>query len=229
MREPVEVRGSMLTSLKNPAPACIRHLVVTLILCLSTDPVAATSVRQLTFAELCDHSDLVIEGRVVAAEAREDGLGGGIGTYIRIEVLDRLKGPDVGAELELRFAGGTVAGHSLTISDLRIPEVGEVGIYFVESLRERHINPLVGWSQGHFLELVDEQTGLPRVFTPDKRAVLGVGSSASSLPQRQILSGDGTALEVQVAAARGPSQAAMSAIDFKTLVRQGIAARGTPP
>ena len=218
----------MVTSPPLPAPAWIRPLVVALILCGSPDPVAATSVRQLTFAELCDHSDLVIEGRVVAAEARADGLGGGIGTYIRIDVLDRLKGPDVGAELELRFAGGTVAGHSLTISDLRIPEVGEVGIYFIESLGEHQINPLVGWSQGHFLELVDDQTGLPRVFTPDKRAVLGIRSSASSLPQRQILSGNGTALEVQVAAARGPSQAAMSTLDFKNLVRQSIAARGTP-
>ena len=218
----------MVKSPPNPAPAWILCLVVALVLSVAAGPVAATSVRQLTFAELCDHSDLVIEGRVVAAEARADGLGGGIGTYIRIEVLDRLKGPDVGPELELRFAGGTVAGHSLTISDLRIPEVGELGIYFVESLGERQINPLVGWSQGHFLELVDNQAGVPRIFTPDKRAVLGIRSRASSQPQRQILSGDGTALEVQVAPASGTPQPAMSALDFKNLVRQCIAARGTP-
>ena len=218
----------MHTCSPNLSPAWIRCLVVGWVLGIAANPVAATSVRQFTFAELGDHSDLIIEGRVVAAEARADGLGEGIGTYIRIEVLDRLKGPNTGSEVELRFAGGTVAGRSLTISDMRMPEVGEVGIYFVESLLERQVNPLVGWSQGHFVELIDDQSGLPRVFTPDKRAILGMRSNASSTQQRPVLPGNGTVSDVQVAAARGPSRAAMRAPDFKKLVRQSMAHGASP-
>jgi hypothetical protein len=195
----------------------------------TTLPVVASSILQFTFDELNDHADLIVEGRVVAAESRVEP-GGQIATYVRIAVLERLKGPDVGSELELRFAGGSVAGLSLEIADMRLPAVGEVGIYFVESLLERQVHPLVGWSQGHFVELNDPTTGRPGVFTPEGKAVLGIGRDISLTRRRQVVPGTGTALEVQVegGAAVAP-QSALAVSEFKDRIRRSIAAVAADP
>ena len=207
-----------------------RSIALSMGLCLATitaTPVVASSVLQFTFDELNDHADLIIEGRVVAAQSRVEYPGGRIATYVRIAVLERLKGPDVGSEVELRFAGGTVGGLSLEIADMRLPAVGEVGIYFVESLRERQVHPLVGWSQGHFLERNDKKTGLPGVFTPAGKAVLGIGRAASVVQRRPVLSGTGTALEVLTEDAPTASRPAMSATEFKDTIRRTVAALAT--
>lgn len=188
-------------------------------------PVFATSVRQLAFAELCDRADLIIEGRVVATDARNEGPGRGIRTYVRIEVLDRLKGPAVGTEIELRFAGGSVAGRTMSVGDMRMPAVGEVGIYFVESLGRSQIHPLVGWDQGHFLEQLDEATGAAGIYTPSGRAVLGIGADASRTQPRPVQSGHGMALEVEVAADEGEPRQPMSVEAFKKRVREVVTAQ----
>jgi len=208
-------------------PDRLRQLLMAVIVSIAAIPGAATSIRQFTFAELSDHAALVIEGMVIAAVAREDGVGGGIGTFVRIRVLDRLKGPVVGPEVELRFAGGTVADRTLQFADMVIPKIGETGVYFVESVESYQINPLVGWSQGHFVEIADAQTGLRRVYTPDGRAILGIGGGPETA-QQQVLSGShGTALEIQVASKRGRSPQAMNSTEFKDLIRRDIALRGS--
>jgi len=195
------------------------------VLALVAAPVAATSVLQFSVDELADHADLVIEGRVVSAESRIETPGGKIATYVRIAVLDRIKGPDVGAELELRFVGGTVGDYTLEIADMLMPVVGETGIYFVESLRERQVNPLVGWSQGHFTEQVDPQNGRRGVYTPAGRAVSGISAGAAGAQQRQVVPGTGTALGVVVEEGLTPSRPAMSVADFKAEIRRRVAAR----
>jgi hypothetical protein len=207
-------------------PDRLRHLLIAVTLSIAALPGAATSIMQFTFAELSDHASLIIEGKVIAAVAREDGLGGGIGTYVRIRVLDRLKGSDVGPEIELRFAGGTVADRTLQFADMVIPKLGETGVYFVESVDSYQINPLVGWSQGHFVEIADAQSGLRRVYTPDRRAILGIGGGPGAQEQ-QVLSGSrGTALEIQLAKKRGRSPQAMNSTGFKDFIRRDIALRG---
>ena len=206
-------------------PVRLRLLLIAAILSFAARPGAATSIKQFTFPELSDHASLIIEGKVIAAEARADGLGGGIGTYVRVRVLDRLKGPEFGPEVELRFAGGTVADRTLQVADMVIPKLGETGVYFVESVDAYQINPLVGWSQGHFVEIADAQTGLRRVYTLDRRAILGIGGGPSA-QERPALSGNhGTALEIQVAKKPGQSSHAMSSTEFKDSIRRDIALR----
>ena len=208
------------------SPVRLRYLLVAVILSIAALPGAATSIKQFTFAELSDHSSLIIEGRVIAAEARDDGLGGGIGTYVRIQVLDRLKGPDVGPEVELRFAGGTVSDRTLQFADMVIPTLGETGVYFVESVDSYQMNPLVGWSQGHFVEIADAQSGLRRVYTPDRRAILGIGGGPGAQEQQVVSGSGGTALEIQSAKKRGRSPQAMNSTEFKDFIRRDIASRG---
>jgi hypothetical protein len=203
-----------------------RSIVLSMGLCLATitaTPVVASSVLQFTFDELNDHADLIIEGRVVAVQSRMEDPGGQIATYVRIAVLERLKGPDVGSEIELRFVGGTVEGLSLEITDMRLPAVDEVGIYFVESLRERQVHPLVGWSQGHFIEQNDDETGQTGVFTAAGEAVTGIRSDVTVVQRRQVLPGTGTALAVLTRQASSASQPAMKAAEFKNTIRRAVA------
>lgn len=188
-------------------------------------PALASSVRQLAFTEICDRAELIFEGRVVATDARNEGPGRGIRTYVRIEVLDRLKGPAAGSEIELRFAGGSVAGHTMSVGDMRMPAVGEVGIYFVESPGGAQIHPLVGWDQGHFIEQFDEATGAAGIFTPSGHAVLGIAKNAAPTEPRRVLSGHGAALGIEIAAATTESPRPIGVQAFKDRVREVLAAQ----
>ncbi len=208
-------------------PDRLRQLLMAVMLSIAAIPGAATSIRQFTFAELSDHASLIIEGKVIAAVAREDGLGGGIGTYVRIRVLDRIKGPDVGPEVELRFAGGTVADRTLQFADMVIPKPGETGVYFVESVDAYQINPLVGWSQGHFVEIADAQVGLRRVYTSDGRAILGIAGGPGAQQQQMLSGSHGTVLDMQVAKKRGRSSQAMNSTEFKDFIRRDLALRAS--
>jgi len=210
----------------NRRPVWLRRLLLAIPLFIAAFASVATSVKQFTFAELNDRASLIVEGKVLAVQAREDGLGGGIGTYVLIQVLDPLKGPDVGSEVELRFSGGTVADRTLQFADMVIPKNGEKGIYFIESLDAYQINPLVGWSQGHFIERMDTQTGLRKIYTPDGRAVLGLGDQSREQEQKVLSGSDGTASDIQVANKKGRSSHAMSSTDFKALIRRNTALQG---
>ena len=55
--------------------------------------------------------------------------------------------------------------------------VGEIGIYFVESLGRAQVHPFHGGPQGHFLVVPDPSTGEEQVFTLDRKPVVGVTSS----------------------------------------------------
>lgn len=116
----------------------------------TTLPLHASTVLQMSFSEVVQHAELVFEGRVLAVESRTvpDGM---IHTFVTFAVLDVLKGDDTLAEIELSFLGGQVGTQRLQVTDLEVPEVGETGFYFVESLVNAQVNPLVGWTQGHYL------------------------------------------------------------------------------
>ena len=75
--------------------------------------------------------------------------------------------------------GGVFNGQIVQVSGMRIPEMDEQGIYFVESMSQDLINPLIGWSQGHFI-IVDDN-GTRRISTAGNQPVLDV-EAVSSIP-----------------------------------------------
>jgi hypothetical protein len=79
----------------------------------------------------------------------------------------------------LRFLGGTVGNKTMAICDMKFPQPGERGIYFVASLERMQVHPLYGWSQGHFLLWPDE-TGTDRVMTSSEQPVTEIMQSISS-------------------------------------------------
>jgi len=131
-----------------------------------------STVLEMSFQDVLGHAELVFEGHVTDVQSRreDDGM---IHTFVRFDVLDVLKGDYAGATLELRFLGGTVGTARLDVTDMLVPQVAERGIYFVESLAAPQVNPLVGWSQGHFL--IEPQAGGEQgVLTANHEPVLAV-------------------------------------------------------
>lgn len=132
----------------------------------------ASSVVEVSMDEMLQQSQLVFEGTVTAISAKENSQKR-IHTYVTFEVKDILKGEYPGNTLTLRFLGGTVGDLTLAVSDMRLPQEGEHGIYFVESLERFQVNPLYGWSQGHFI-VERDATGSERVMTNRRLPVTGV-------------------------------------------------------
>ena len=124
--------------------------------------------------------------------------------------------------LELRFSGGTVNGETVEVSGLRLPEVGEQGIYFIESVSRNLVNPLLGWSQGHYLIL--EDGGERLISTADEQlitAIQPVSNVPSSLRRaRRLIEGSGDTAEGVVSSESVSDQGTAMTVDqFKDEIR----------
>lgn len=213
-----------------------RRLLFLLPLLLALRPAWAASVLQVDVDELLERAALVFEGRVTASRADWNQARTSIVTTVRFAVLDVIKGEHPGDELALRFMGGSVDGLTLQIPGMVQPRVGERGIYFVETLARDQINPLLGWSQGHFRLRADAQ-GVQRVLTEDGMPVRGLepGSNpaqAARTAARPALS-EGRALGLALADDRQRTEEASDSASFKRALRTRLesirAGRGAGP
>lgn len=149
-------------------------------LCLLTfSPVFATTILGMDIDKVAQDAEFVFEGSVINSETRQDNNSGIISTYVTFQIDDIIKGVYSGDSVELKFMGGVFNGQIVEVSGMRIPEMSEQGIYFVESMSRDLINPLIGWSQGHFIILDDN--GTRRISTADNQPVLEV-QAVSSIP-----------------------------------------------
>ena len=148
----------------------------------------ASTIAGVALERMLEDSSLVFEGVVTEHESAFETPEGSIRTCLLFEVSDVIKGDDPGDTLRLCFSGGTVDGLTLEVTGSEIPKTGERGIYFVESTQRRLVNPLFGWSQGHFrIESVSGGPGVPgkraaavdRVVTERGRPVVDLETDAS--------------------------------------------------
>jgi hypothetical protein len=144
----------------------------------------ATSVREVSMDEMLQQSQFVFEGTAIAIKARESSKKR-IYTYVTFEIKDIIKGEYHSNTIILRFLGGTVGDLTLMVSDMRLPQEGEHGIYFVESLERYQVNPLYGWSQGHFI-VERDPAGSERVMTNRRLPIIGV---RDYMPDEQMTPG----------------------------------------
>tara|TARA_R100001377_G_scaffold62270_1_gene38128 strand:- start:407 stop:1051 length:645 start_codon:yes stop_codon:yes gene_type:complete len=180
----------------------------------------ASTVLQMSFEEVVDAAELVFEGRVTGLRS-QSSADGSIHTLVSFQISDVIKGEFAGAAIELRFLGGQVGMRGLQVSDMRMPEQGETGIYFVESLRDFQVNPLVGWAQGHFL-IEDLGSGASLVTTAGHVPVVSVQSAdgaPASLAEAQFSKGVAKGVSVRAGIASKASRG-LSAQQFKASVRE---------
>ena len=135
---------------------------------LNAGQVKASTVLKLSFDEVCQGAELIFEGRVVSKESRLSSTTGNPFTYFTFEIIDVIKGSYRSNIIELGFMGGSKGEYVMVVSDMRIPEIGERGIYFVENLSVQQVHPLCGWHQGHYLVLSDPSSGEEKVVPVQK-------------------------------------------------------------
>ena len=171
----------------NAFPQWQAERIVTALMCtlclLVFSQASATTIRGMDIDKVAADAEFVFEGEVINTETRQDSNNGNISTYVTFQVNDVIKGDYSGDSLELKFMGGIFEGEIVQVSGMRIPELSEQGIYFVESLSRDLINPLIGWSQGHFL-IVDDN-GTRRMSTTGNQPVLEVQGSFVYSKQHQ--------------------------------------------
>jgi len=162
----------------------VKHCLAAILLAsasLTASCASASVVEQVTLPQVVQGSQLIFEGQVISKQVRYAPNGDPF-TYFTFRILDVIKGNYTAPTIELGFMGGpTSNGLILQISDMRMPEVGEHGIYFVESLARQQVHPLYGWQQGHYL-VTPPQAGAPARVVPTN-APPGAMISAPTLMQ----------------------------------------------
>ena len=182
----------------------------------------ATTLIGMDIDQVARDAELIFEGRVINSETRQDSNSGIVSTYVTFAIADIIKGDYPSDTLELKFMGGEFNGEITAISGLTIPSLDEQGIYFVEALDRDLVNPLLGWSQGHFL--ISEDNGDRVVTTTDSKPVLDVQPVAAipasiKKPQALIEGKNDVAAGVNVDQAALSANRGLSVDEFKSRIR----------
>ena len=189
-------------------------VVAALTLCVCAAVPSSSSVLAVSLEQLSTASQLIFEGEVVGMTSDFNANQTSIHTYVTFRVVDVVKGTYTQPEITLRFLGGTVGEISLNVSDSTLPELGEPGIYFVESLERFQVNPLYGMDQGHFLIL---ESGSQRIMmTRNRRVITGLLSDEQP-PVDGLSNGIARGLSIDEA---GGSPESVTVFQFKQVIRQ---------
>ena len=183
------------------------------VLFLTCSVVTATTIQKLTFEQLSSGAELIFEGRVLSSQTSWNNSKTEIATEVTFKVVEVLSGDFQSSQLVLRFLGGTVDGHTMRVQATRYPEVGEQGVYFVESVSRKMVNPLLGWTQGHF----KIKEGV--IATVNDNIIVGIedsGAGSKSLVSEGVIS-EGVVAGVKTKQATS-SEAGMSVEEFKQLI-----------
>jgi len=145
---------------------------------LTSSFLSATSIQKFTFEEMVELSALIVEAEVIEVTTfTEKTL---VHTRVLMAVHDVLKGDDPGDYLELDFLGGETADLAVRVSGQDIPIAGEKGFYFIEDLSGNSVNPLIGWSQGHF-RIITDAKGTQRLLTDIQQEVMEITGNKNAI------------------------------------------------
>lgn len=216
------VRGtSSLSRADHRPPSLARALALSLSL-LACVSASGSSVLQVSFDELVVGANLIVEGRVLQVEARQDPHTPFIWTHVTLDVSEVLHGSLESDRIELRFLGGTAGGRTLRVTDMAVPEPGEQGIYFIENASRLQVHPLLGWQQGHF-RVEAGPDGVERVRATGRRTVAGITSVP--IPSPRDLS-SGIAAGIQTLSREAGTDAGMRPDEFKAAIRDVLSRHG---
>ncbi len=155
----------------------------------------ASTVREVDFAEAVNGSELVFEGVVVSKYTGISRETGQPFTYFLFHIQEVIKGTYRDQTITLGYLGGPKDDRFLVVTGMKMPDVGESGIYFVESLSRQQVHPLYGWQQWHLLKYVDTDgvTKVRRLEVPPDQA----SQAQSGIPTINQVSGNPTVGQVK--------------------------------
>ena len=171
--------------MKSPFPSYC--LLIVILFALIPHQSNATVIVKRSLNEVFNGSELVFQGRVISKVTRPSPESGNPFTYFTFEIIDIIKGSYGDPSIEIGFMGGQQGGLHLDIADMRMPEIGEEGIYFVETLDEQQVHPLFGWYQGHYLVIINSQT--------EQELVVPVREEIEAVKSRGLMIQQGVPLE----------------------------------
>lgn len=180
----------------------------------------ATTIRSVSLDQMAVEARLIFEGRVISRQILTDPISGRLFTRITFAVLDVIKGADPGEKLQLDFLGGRDQHLEYQVAEMVYPEINENGVYFVENPRQRLVNPLYGWTQGHFVSFQDA-SGVRRIRTATGKAVTRLEFEAKA-PTGKI---GRSVAEGVITRAQSQPQPAMTVDAFKQGVRRYLETR----
>ena len=154
-----------------------------IVLFLSTMPFSQlakpTSIQSIDFETLIDQSEFIFDGAVTKVEPRWNDDNTVIHSYVSFRIAEVIKGQYEGEQITLRFAGGEIGDNKFVYQGMTYPAINEKGIYFVETLHKNLINPLVGWSQGHYL--IDDNKMMTNLGEPVEDVQVSIKVSTGEL------------------------------------------------
>jgi hypothetical protein len=177
----------------------------------------ASTVLEVSLDDMLQNAEFVFEGNVIAVESKQSDPKR-IHTYVTFEVEDVIKGDYPKREITIRYLGGQVENLTVKVSGLRLPELGEHGIYFVESIRRNQVNPIFGWDQGHFI-INKDGNGNQRLLTNKRLPVLAVKKNA--VPSEKKINSRGVARELEVGQT-DESDKALTVEQFKDILHERL-------
>jgi hypothetical protein len=122
----------------------------------------ATTVPALSFNQIVDHAELIVEGTVEDIESSWSDDRSTIYTYVTLGRISQIHGNVDGSRLTLRFQGGTVGEYTLAVPGIPTFSPGERTILFVRD-NGYAVSSIVGFFQGRFRvvdDLVLDHAGL---------------------------------------------------------------------
>ena len=155
----------------------LKTLLATAILVISTS-LYATTIQKFTFEEMVELSVLIVEAEVLDVSVIDKSNV--VHTNVLLAVNDVLKGENPGDYLELNFLGGESDKIAVLVSGQDIPLLGEKGFYFIEDLESKSVNPLIGWSQGHF-RIITDAKGYETLLTDVQQEIMEVTDNKNTI------------------------------------------------
>jgi hypothetical protein len=145
---------------------------IVLLALLGGAPLAASSVRPVSFDTLSRTAKRVISGKIVKVESDVDANGF---IYSNVTMIVRNAAPRSleGRPYTFRTIGGEVDGRRLTVQGMPRFEVGQQVALFLHDSPGTALGPTVGLWQGVFFVERDAATGKEVMVDSSHRALLG--------------------------------------------------------
>jgi hypothetical protein len=137
-------------------------LGLALLLTALAAPSAEASHPKMTMKKMLEQADVGFHGQVISIENEAVPEKGMAFTHVTFRVVDVLfnRAPEqpVGGTIQLTFAGGTVNGKIVKVSDVPEFQVDQEVVALVKHDGNRYANPIIGGVQGLYRVVRDELT-----------------------------------------------------------------------